>query len=75
MAFYQFTPADREPFGSFETFYAQGSENVNYHDLPEFECITAAGFYWQSCFPGCMPDGEAVGPFQTEAEAIADANS
>ena len=75
MAYHQFTSPDGEPFGSFETFYAQGRENVNYHDLPEFECITGAGFYWQSCFPGCIPDSDAVGPFQTEAEAIEDANA
>ncbi len=29
-------------------------------------------FYW-FCSPGCMPDSEAVGPFATEAEALADA--
>ena len=32
-----------------------------------------AGFYWWSCFPGCLPDGEPIGPFETEAEALADA--
>lgn len=31
------------------------------------------GFYWQSCFPGCLPDGDPCGPFNTEAEASADA--
>lgn len=31
------------------------------------------GFYWQSCFPGCLPDGEPNGPFDTEAEATYDA--
>lgn len=31
------------------------------------------GWYWQSCFPGCIPDGEPSGPFDTEAEALADA--
>lgn len=30
------------------------------------------GWYWQACFPGCMPDGEPEGPFKTEALAIAD---
>ena len=35
--------------------------------------ITSAGWYWWPCFPGCMPDGDPVGPFATEAEAIADA--
>lgn len=32
-----------------------------------------AGWYWWSCFPGCMPDGDAEGPFETEALALADA--
>lgn len=31
------------------------------------------GWYWWSCFPGCLPDGEPNGPFETEAEALADA--
>jgi len=33
------------------------------------------GWYWQSCFPGCLPDGEPMGPFASEAEATADAQS
>jgi len=32
-----------------------------------------AGWYWWSCFPGCLPDGDLIGPFATEAEALADA--
>jgi hypothetical protein len=31
-----------------------------------------AWYYWP-CFPGCLPDGEPVGPFASEAEALADA--
>ena len=31
------------------------------------------GWYWWFCFPGCMPEGEAYGPFATEDEALADA--
>lgn len=31
------------------------------------------GWYWQACFPGCLPDGEPNGPFDTEELAIADA--
>jgi len=30
-------------------------------------------WYWWSCFPGCLPDGDPRGPFETEAEALADA--
>ena len=32
-----------------------------------------AGWYWWSCFPGCLPDGEANGPFDSEELAIEDA--
>lgn len=31
------------------------------------------GWYWWSCCPGCLPDGDAIGPFETEAEAEEDA--
>ena len=74
MTFHQFTTETGESYGSFEVFHAQGRENVDYHDLPEFQCITGAGFYWQACFPGCIPDGDAIGPFDSETAAIADAD-
>ncbi len=32
-----------------------------------------AGYYWWSCSPGCLPEGDASGPFDTEDEAIEDA--
>lgn len=31
------------------------------------------GWYYWACFPGCLPDGDARGPFYTEQEAIDDA--
>jgi len=31
-----------------------------------------AGFYWWTCSPGCLPDSEAVGPFETREEAEED---
>lgn len=31
------------------------------------------GWYWWTCCPGCLPDSEASGPFESEAEAIQDA--
>lgn len=31
------------------------------------------GWYWWTCFPGCLPDSEPSGPFKSEAEALADA--
>lgn len=29
-------------------------------------------FYWY-CLPGCLPEGDPIGPFASEAEALADA--
>lgn len=52
-----------------------------FYNPDDYDLMTAeddgyeAGFYWWSCFPGCLPDGEPIGPFDTEAEAIADAQS
>ncbi len=31
------------------------------------------GWFWWACFPSCLPDGPAIGPFATHAEALADA--
>lgn len=39
------------------------------------DAIPDEGWYWWSCFPGCLPDSEPIGPFKTEAEALADAQN
>ena len=31
------------------------------------------GWFWWACFPGCLPDSEPVGPFDTWQAAKADA--
>jgi len=28
------------------------------------------GWYWWSCFPGCLPDSEPMGPYDSELEAL-----
>lgn len=33
------------------------------------------GWYWRSCFPGCLPDSDANGPLATPEEALEDARS
>lgn len=64
MSYHAFKCDDGTEYGSFEVFFAaKGSLNFNNDE----------GFYWWPCFPGCMPDGEAIGPFNTAEEAIADA--
>jgi hypothetical protein len=60
MAYHQFANKT-EHFGSFETFFAYDSS-----DRPN-------GWYWWACFPGCLPDGDASGPFENEHEAIKNA--
>jgi len=50
----------------YEVFHDDGQPVVDGDDGRE------AGWYWWACFPGCLPDGDAVGPFDNEAEALAD---
>ena len=33
------------------------------------------GYFWSYCFPGCLPDSDWYGPFETAEEALADARS
>jgi hypothetical protein len=69
--------------------YSDPSRAADPHALPDIEVFYVpaynaqgerperdegpAGWYWWSCFPGCLPDGDPCGPFETEAEALADA--
>lgn len=55
------------------------------HILPSIEVFHAddgelgeespAGWYFWHCFPGCLPDSEAEGPYDTEAEALESARA
>ena len=66
-------------------YYSDPSRENNPHALPDVEVFYRTdaackadgweggeGWYWWFCFPGCLPDGEAVGSFETEADALAD---
>lgn len=33
------------------------------------------GFYYWDCFPGCLPDSDPIGPFETKEQALSDAQS
>ena len=48
-------------------------ESVGYVSMPDSS--QKWGWFWHSCFPGCLPDSEPMGPFETRAEAIADAQA
>lgn len=48
-------------------------EDVPFSAMGEDDYEVEPGWYWWSCFPGCLPDGDPMGPFATESEALADA--
>lgn len=59
-----------------ETFYMSQDDIDNLPDATGFAYdyySGGPGWYWQACFPGCLPDGDPIGPFDTEEKAIADA--
>jgi hypothetical protein len=33
----------------------------------------STGWYWWSCYPGCLPEGDAFGPFSSSYRALKDA--
>ena len=35
----------------------------------------SVGWYWWSCFPGCLPNSDRNGPFSTSDEALSDARN
>jgi len=44
------------------------------HALPDIETFKKDDkWYFWYCFPGCMPDSDEFGPYDTEKEALADA--
>lgn len=61
--------ADDTALPNVEVFYMAAGEGPATDDGEPSE----AGWFWWPCFPGCLPDGEAYGPFASEAEALADA--
>lgn len=48
--------------GSYEIFH------TNDYD----QGLSAPGWYWWACWPGCLPDSDPVGPFDTEELAKQD---
>lgn len=68
-------------------FYTNRSDESDPHKLPDAEVFYMAeedidssedqftggeGWYVWACFPGCMPDSEAWGPYKSEAHAVKD---
>ena len=67
----------RRSYGSFEVFWHDGnpSEYVTEYDAELGEHATMKpGWYWWAGFPGCLPDGDAMGPFASSQQAHEDAD-
>ncbi|WP_420431502.1 hypothetical protein [Candidatus Poriferisocius sp.] len=69
MSYHSFDPslATEAGGGSFEVFHSD-EHFIEYEDRD-----MDRGWYWWACFPGCLPDGDPFGPFETEEEAVRDA--
>lgn len=50
--------------GSVEVFFVDADLAKADADL-QFAGVTGKGWYWWPCHPGCLPDGDCVGPFPT----------
>ena len=75
--FYSDPSRERETWAlpNFEAFEVKASELDGYAPDEDISgrAQELAGWYYWPCFPGCMPDGDATGPFESEEAAIADA--
>lgn len=67
-------------FGSFEVYWQDEVCDTDRHETRGTNlcdvnvCIIAGGWYWASGFPGCLYDGDPVGPFATGLDALCDAD-
>ena len=71
---YESDADDEHKLPSLETFYMTEADLIDspWRDA-DGELRQTAGWYWLSCFPGCLPDGDPIGPFDSEDDALADA--
>lgn len=46
--------------------------NECHHDVSRADVTTSTGWFYWYCFPGCLPDSDPIGPFDTEDAALAD---
>lgn len=58
-----------------EVFYRTRKENRECGCVDSDEQPMSAGWYWWSCFPGCLPDSEEMGPFDSFNDALSDAKN
>lgn len=75
MAYYPFRDEEGNESGSCEVFYHEGNDPDFVLSPVDDPTPAPAGWYWWSCFPGCLPDGDPSGPFDTHWDALEDAGA
>ena len=63
----------QEEHGSFEIFFNDALPLGNEMSDGNGKAM-APGWYWWSCFPGCLPDSDLTGPFAYSQQAHEDAD-
>lgn len=60
---------------SVEVFWATVEQATSFAmlDQADQDAKAEAGWYWWACQPGCLPEGDAFGPFNTSGDAHEDA--
>lgn len=53
-------------------FYSELGWAEIFHSKDYPEIAKEPGWYWWSCHPGCLPDSDPIGPFQSAEEAEED---
>ncbi len=74
--YHSFVDKQGTEYGSFEVFWDDATigEWSEAAGIPGGDgAAIRSGWYWWVCFPGCLPDGEPMGPFSTSYRAYADA--
>ena len=73
MSYHQFVASQGDLYGSFEVFYRDQLVEVQ-NEVQEWYWMFP-GWYWYKHSPDWLRDDEPIGPFDTEDEAIADAQA
>lgn len=68
---HEFTDYNEDQWGSFEVFKGSDYCDTSNPDDPNY--LEPEGWYWWTCYLGCLPDSDPIGPFSTSAEAYRNA--
>ena len=69
------SPTNSIRFGNCEIFFvplAEQTPNSCFWHPDDDKPVGEGWFYW-SCQPGCLPEGDPIGPFANQSEAYLDA--